>query len=248
MKTLIVGDLHGEWGRLNQLISKKKPDIILQCGDFGWWPSLDIRYPILYGRRQTWCSKGIKPQGSRVYWCDGNHEEHTALSQTGSIKELYAGIHHASRGSTLVLPTGQTVLFAGGATSIDKDRRTPGRDWFPEENITNEELDRMLSHDRIDIVISHTCPDSFDLSDYIAEDYSSYNKRLDANRVALDVVLEQYSPEFWFFGHWHKFMTGQYRDTKWVGLDYPGHGGRWWIALDTLLDERPSNELSNRHN
>ena len=42
MKTLIVGDIHGDWGKLNALMQKKQPDIVLQCGDFGWWPQWQV--------------------------------------------------------------------------------------------------------------------------------------------------------------------------------------------------------------
>ena len=46
----------------NNLINKKKPDIILVCGDFGWWPKF---YPI----------DKLKPQDTKIYWCPGNHED-----------------------------------------------------------------------------------------------------------------------------------------------------------------------------
>ena len=39
MKVLVVGDIHGDWGKLNSLLTVKRPDIVLQCGDFGWWPA-----------------------------------------------------------------------------------------------------------------------------------------------------------------------------------------------------------------
>jgi hypothetical protein len=34
----VLGDIHADFGALNQFVNKKQPDIILQCGDFGWWP------------------------------------------------------------------------------------------------------------------------------------------------------------------------------------------------------------------
>ena len=73
-KILVVGDTHGEWGRLNQLINTKCPDLILQCGDFGWWPKMEVTRPVLYGQQKVWHLNGIKPKKTRVYWCDGNHE------------------------------------------------------------------------------------------------------------------------------------------------------------------------------
>lgn len=224
MKTLIVGDLHGDWGKLNALITKKNPDIVLQCGDFGWWPKMEVTTPVLYGRQKIWLLKGIKPGNAQVFWCDGNHEEHQLLKQDGLVREMYEGVSYCPRGSVITLPDGRVVLFAGGAESVDKNLRTPGHDWFPEENITNVDLDMMLSHDKIDIVISHTCPASFNVA-------GSEGKRVDSNRLALECVLGKYDPELWFFGHWHTHSTGEYGQTKWMSLDYPGHGGRWWSWL-----------------
>jgi len=225
-RIIVVGDLHGEWGKLNELITKKRPDIILQCGDFGWWPKMEIKYPILYGRKNNWKLKGIKPRDSKVYWCDGNHEEYPHLSQDGKIIKMYHNVLHCQRGATLTLPDGRVVLFAGGASSVDKHLRTSGHDWFPEENITERDLDRMLSHEHIDIVISHTCPMQFDIHGIGLSD-----KSRDSNRVALDYVLSKYKPDLWFFGHWHTDEKGEVNNTYWHCLDYPGHHGRWWMEL-----------------
>lgn len=221
---LIVGDIHGSWGRLNTLITKKSPDIVLQCGDFGWWPSMEVNVKKHYARNK-WELKGVKPGNSKIYWCDGNHEEHVDLVQDGLIHEMYDCVYHASRGSVLVLPDGRNVLFVGGADSIDKQFRTNGIDWFASENISQRDFETIMSVDvEIDIVISHTCPTSFDILDS-REHYS------DVNRLVLDEVLIKYKPSYWYFGHWHKFRTGKFENTFWTCLSFPGGGGRWWTFL-----------------
>lgn len=215
---IVVGDIHGDWGKLNQLISQKKPSIILQCGDFGWWPKMEVTKPVLYGRQKQWDLMGVKPHGTKVYWCDGNHEQHEILPQRGEIQEMYENVFFCQRGSTMRLDDGRVVLFAGGADSIDKDMRTAGHDWFSAENITEKQFDMIMSHERVDIVISHTSPESFDVA-------GSEGKIKDVNRIALDAVLEKYSPDLWYFGHWHKAQSGKHKNTRWRCLDYPGHGG-----------------------
>jgi len=223
-KIIVVGDLHGNWGSLNTLISKKSPEIVLQCGDFGWWPIMDTKHSISGGyENNKWRLKGIKPGNSKVFWCDGNHEEFPYLKMDGKIHEMYENVFYASRGSTIELDDGRIVLFAGGAASIDKHLRTPGYDWFPEENISNEDLDRLLSYDYIDIVISHTCPTEFDII---------RRKTRDNSRVALSQVLDKYKPDKWFFGHWHIFKQGKVNNTVWTCLTYPGsYYGKWWCYL-----------------
>lgn len=225
MKILIVGDLHGDWGRLNTLITNKNPDIILQCGDFGWWPKMEITRPVLYKKQNIWLLKGIKPKNTKIYWCDGNHEEHNLLVQDSLIHEMYENVYHASRGSVLKLPDNRNVLFIGGADSIDKKLRTINHDWYYEENISYDQFEMTMAiEDRIDIVISHTCPGKFDIE-------GTGGKINDSNRIALDYILEKYKPSLWFFGHWHKNKKGKYKDTYWECLDYAGHGGKWWEIL-----------------
>lgn len=221
---LVVGDIHGSWRNLNTIISRKKPDIVLQCGDFGWWPSMEINVKKAHVR-EKWVLKGVKPGNSKVYWCDGNHEEHPDLIQDGTIKEVYDNVYHASRGSVLELPDGRNVLFVGGADSIDKQFRTPGRDWFGGENISQAEFETIMSVDKkIDIVISHTCPRSFLI-------IGEKNDYFDPNRLALEEVLYKYKPTYWYFGHWHKFRTGKVDNTNWTCLSFPDSGGRWWTLL-----------------
>ena len=137
-------------------------------------------------------------------------------------------MYFCSRGSSLILPDGRRVLFAGGADSMDKNQRIIGHDWFAEENISERQFRRMSTHAFIDIIISHTCPDSFEV-------HGSEGKYNDSNRVALDSLLGIYRPSLWYFGHWHKYQSGMSDNTCWTCLDYPKHnGGRWWQWLKTL--------------
>lgn len=224
-RVIVCGDLHGDWGSINNLINQKNPSIILQCGDFGWWPIMEVKKPVIYGTQREWLLKGIKVKDTMIYWCDGNHEDHSVLVQDSSIHRMYENVNFCSRGSILKLLDGRVVMFVGGADSIDKAWRTIGHDWFPEENITQEQMWQLLNYcGRVDIVISHTCPLEFDIE-------GNEGKRNDANRQALSVVLSKYKPSQWFFGHWHKNKKGKYGDTYWECLDYPKHGNKWWTWL-----------------
>jgi hypothetical protein len=72
MKTLeneivVVGDIHGDFGTLNTLINKRQPKMILQVGDFGYWPHMKD-YKAGYDKTPT-----VKAQNTIIHWCDGNH-------------------------------------------------------------------------------------------------------------------------------------------------------------------------------
>lgn len=213
-KIMVCGDVHGNWPVLNKLINTKQPSTILACGDFGYWPR---------DKNPAYSLSNVKPQNTKIHWCDGNHEDHEAL-QARTTDEVAPGIFYQPRGSVLTLPDGRTVMFFGGADSYDKDSRTVGFDWFREELPSNADVDRAMAYNgkQIDIVISHTCPDVFVLPVDIHMN--------DPTRTALSMVYEKFKPKMWYFGHWHKFRNGQCGECQWIGLDY-GPNANWWMWL-----------------
>ena len=72
-KIYAVGDTHGSFSYLNKLIADDKPEIVFICGDFGFW------------RREMWKAGSgyfhnqiVNPE-TAIYFCDGNHEDHSKL-------------------------------------------------------------------------------------------------------------------------------------------------------------------------
>jgi len=226
MKIIVCGDIHGSWGYLNTMINTKKPDIILQCGDFGYWPSHEVKsiglYDTSYIRKRIYKVCGMKNPNTKIYWCDGNHEEFPKLHALKD-NEICPNVFYMKRGSTLTLPDKRKVLFMGGGDSIDKNLRTPGYDWFPEELISQKDIYN-LPDEKIDIVISHTCPEEFDILGGIKEKY------YDPSRKALSVVLKKYRPSLWYFGHWHMYKEGFNEGVKWFALNMAGNTN-WWKVL-----------------
>jgi len=207
--SLVVGDIHGKFGYLNSLIHKKQPTVILQAGELGYWPKF---------RSKT----QIKNPNTKIYFCDGNHEDHESLKSLEN-NEVYENVYYMDRGSTLKLPDGRTVLFMGGAFSTDWERRIPDRDWFPfTELVTEEDIDK-IPDVKIDIVISHTAPKEFYMESYPTEDPS---------RECLSQILKKCQPKLWYFGHFHFYRTGFDYGCKWTGLGHPESGHRWWVGLD----------------
>jgi Icc-related predicted phosphoesterase len=217
LKIIAIGDTHAEWGTLNAILNKKQPDIAFVVGDFGYWPN-EYHYDM----------KQIKPGNAKIYWCDGNHEDHYLLNQVTN-NEIVPNVFYMKRGSVLTI-NDKNVLFIGGADSIDKNQRTAGFDWFPEELISHRDIEN-LPDVHIDIVISHTCPFAFKMH----EKTRRYDKAVDPSQHALSIVLKKYKPRLWVFGHWHQFAQGYYKNTRWFSLNTisQGHGdcGRSFIDI-----------------
>jgi hypothetical protein len=211
----MVGDTHADWGALEVLIDMEKPELILQCGDFGYWPRLaDVPQP---PDTSNW---------PRIHFCDGNHEDHDALAQRES-DEVLPNVVYQPRGSTLTLPDGRVVLFLGGATSIDKAARVMGRDWFPQEVPGYEVFEALDGVGRVDIVVSHTCPQEFEMSSGRSGEDVRFR---DPTRDLLSYVLDNYRPAQWFFGHWHVRRSGDAMGCHWTALAHTAGRG-WWTAL-----------------
>ena len=259
----ICGDIHADWGALNAFINTKIRQsklvralagdyeefeaIILQCGDFGYWPHTQPRHSWFEPGEWTGGGKyvvhnavpflkgGLVP----LYWCDGNHENHDALD---ALEEscpdrpfipVSPGVFYARFGAMLTLVDGTSVMFCGGAESVDKDLREPRLSWWPQEGIDEADMRRLPDPQsaHVDWLISHTCPRCFG----VVGPYSMAEKNLEESRKRLDRVWEMYKPQKWWFGHYHAAQRGEYQGRRWTLLDYPGHGLGSWV--ETMLVE-----------
>ena len=244
-KIYICGDVHAQWSHLNTFINKKKPDVILQCGDWGWWPHFDGSYSTMeHGKR--WYQNGIKnhqnDKTTQIFWAPGNHENWEDLNNNFgyNMSEVHPDIWYCPFGSVLELPDGRNVLFVGGAESTDKEQRTVGVSWWFDEIITNADFRELPNPDevKIDIVISHTVPQLFMKEFHNKFDPWVRDQRWnDPSCKALDEVLRMFKPDLWFSGHFHEFMYGRYDNTLWFGLaDIPYD--RWYVDLSKLPEGR----------
>ena len=218
---IITGDIHNDFGKLNALISRKRPELVLCCGDFGYWEPLASKNK--HGLRSV---DTIKANDTKVLWCDGNHEHFWGLKERKS-DEVAKNVFYMPRGSTFTLPDGRVIMFMGGGYSIDKMYRTEGRDWFPEETISHKDMQN-LPDVKVDIFITHTCSTDILLT------MLKYNdmKNNDPSNLALTDLWEKYMPTLWYFGHWHVHKKGAIGNghTKWECLADTRYSN-WWTYL-----------------
>jgi len=211
-RIIVVGDVHADYSSLNQFINRQQPTLLIACGDFGFWPK--FRPPL----------HDLKPGDCKVLFAEGNHEDYASLPDTRSPTEVMPGLTWQPRGSTHVLPDGRTILFMGGAASIDREFRTKGENvseagWFEREIIDASDM-AALPDCKVDIVISHTCPAEFP----IPLNLSPCN---DPSRWRLSSVLDRYRPKLWYFGHFHVHCFGQAIGCRWRGLPCLGDPYGW---------------------
>ncbi len=146
-----------------------------------------------------------------VLFIDGNHENFDKLYSYdvdiwngGKVHYITGNIIHLMRGQ--VFDIGGIKIFTfGGAYSIDKDSRTPGVSWFPEEIPSEEEYEEglasLVKHNfSVDYILSHTAP-----SEVAA--YMGYGELSDGEvqlRKYLQRIADAAEFKAWYFGHFHE--------------------------------------------
>lgn len=150
-----------------------------------------------------------------ILFLDGNHENFNILDsyaeeewRGGKIHRLSENVFHLVRGSVFNLE-GKKFAVIGGGDSIDKAYRTPQISWWPQEQITQEDIEKMKMelaavNYKVDYVLSHTCPHSV-LDKYFRLLCDGTDKLHTKSEFMLDELLDlNFSFSHWLFGHFHK--------------------------------------------
>lgn len=215
-----AGDWHGEQSyayRAMKFAKKQGADILVHVGDFGIW------HP--YGYVKT-INEYANNLDLPVYFVDGNHEDHPwLLSQPiadDGFRPLGDTLFHIPRAHRWEWG-GLSFMGLGGATSVDRKRRKPGIEWFPEEAITTGDMYRAVDGGHVDVLVTHDCPSGVDIPG-ITDSTSSWIPKDDlqaahAHRDLLRVVFDQVTPDYLFHGHYHVRYTSVFNNCIINGLD-----------------------------
>jgi predicted phosphodiesterase len=192
--TLYVGDVHAQFHHLSKLAKHTDASELVVVGDFG------------YGFHTT-PHEPFKPK-KPISFIRGNHDNPSV--RTGFNWKGFS-----------YLPDGtfkNGTLFAGGAFSIDWGERTQGKDWWPEEELSETEWEAIFKKaeghkDEIHTVVTHDCP--WSLYSYLHS--SPIPSRTSRNLDALRTLLPQVN--LWVFGHHHQSLNQTLGHTTFIGLD-----------------------------
>ena len=166
MSIIYYGDNHGrmDFDRIIQSAEAKKDDVaIVQVGDLGlYWPSSNALKRFKETRiTERWntskLDKWFQKRAKRgwtvpIYTCGGNHDNWDVFYDLWNEQgrpdkvELYpnSGLYFIPRGTTIDIQ-GISHLFIGGAESTDKQRRTPGANWWDREEASNDEFQKFFN-------------------------------------------------------------------------------------------------------
>ena len=215
-RALISGDWHGEF-RAAQHCAKvaveQNCDVIVQCGDFGYWPHTDPDYLMQVNAAMKRTNKKRDGEGLFTLFIDGNHENFDALLDSNweitpeGFWKLDEFVYYAPR-ATRWEWSGVKFLALGGAHSIDKEWRLAqgpvGLYWWPQETIKQRDVYDCLNPPdggevEVDVMISHDMP----LGTELGITLYKLDPEDDQNRMAVRTVVEHVKPKHLFHGHYH---------------------------------------------
>lgn len=208
----VFGDWHhnGDYALRQLQEYGKRNDRLVQVGDFGIWPerATTKNYKMYLNRIDMY----LKYIDKDLYFLDGNHEHFPLLYSypvnDDGFRQVAERIFHIPRGHSWEWGN-QIFMGLGGAVSIDRDYRVPGHSWFPEEEITDEDVEKALETPQVDYLFTHDSlvsplpPKSFgfDIDQSIKESQKKLSK-----------VVTETKPSVLVHGHFHHAYKKQYGD------------------------------------
>lgn len=227
-RVAVVGDWHGNTPWINELLpylARRGYTHVLHVGDFG------VSGP---GYHETAFAKTLQTLTERhkitVLFIRGNHDnpdyldslpvtlrptDYMEFDNLAYLHENNERIGYMSDGF-LLTHLGRKIMGLGGAVSIDREYRTPGRDWWARETINPLFRDTaegwVGEADSIDVMITHDAPATAPLQLFPAFEArfkAASAKACQDHRDYLQWIVERIKPQALIHGHYHRRTTGE---------------------------------------
>lgn len=184
-----IGDVHGHWNKYFEICANS--DKTIQVGDMGMgFGQLTAEY----------FNHHMDRISGEHFFIRGNHDSPDECRRT-----------------SYWIPDGDIIdgiMYIGGASSIDKFYRTPGVDWWADEELSYDELYRIAekyAKAKPDILVTHECPEF--LATHVMIPLVKGNTNFPSKtRIVLDEMYAVHRPKIHIFGHWHHNLD--YLDAK----------------------------------
>ena len=157
-KVGLIGGLCGDLGALLEIsesMATHGVHALLALGNVGLlWAGTDGAPAIAK------LSRRLHATGQALYWVDGNHNDFEPLNEADGdddgLRRLAPNVIHLPRGYRTTFASGRTLAALGGANFLDCHHRTT-KDWWPDEPITQTDLDT-LGGSHADILVGRDAP------------------------------------------------------------------------------------------
>jgi hypothetical protein len=190
---ILMGDIHGDYEPIRQLMKEWKPGTpmaVLQLGDFGFYNS---------------CLKSWPNPPFPVYAIDGNHEYFPIIRHYTEVSEVRPNLFFVPRGSIIEL-MGYKIGCCGGGFSIDKAFREEHYTWFRDEEVLNKHIEPLLNAD-VDFLVTHSPPESIIRRNFppLDADYWRLPRNWkDTSAATIEILYQKHNRTRMYCGHMHQ--------------------------------------------
>lgn len=237
-KVFVMGDIHGKFQPIrnfhlrhntNKEYNKAEKTLIL-LGDAG--------LNFFFDDRDTKVKEKLGKFPFTYFVIRGNHEERPSILSGKNpdkwhLEKYFNGdvwvendypyikyaMDHVSFYNISTEEYNYKTLVIPGAYSVDKYYRISlGRTWFPQEQLSKEEMEHGLKlikseNYKCDLVLSHTCPIIYEPTDLFLSTIDQSMVEKDMERY-LGEIEYKLNYKAWLWGHYHQFRDYPRVDRK----------------------------------
>jgi hypothetical protein len=208
---LFLGDHHGAWSQLLDIIETKKIKdfYLISVGDSG----IGFTDKENQERNNNWLNEEFKERNIIFMSIRGNHDDPAYFQSDARVAldnfELIEDY-------TLMEYGDKKIQFIGGAVSIDRTSRNEGRSYWEDEIV---KFDREKCKE-VDILVTHTAPSwcfpqQFNETVYEWANEDAYLlEDLTDERAIMDEICKLCKPGLHLYGHFHSSWTEEINGCK----------------------------------
>ena len=206
-----IGDHHGDWENLFRVAdrAKLKNCYLISVGDSG----IGFRPYKQQIENIDQLNKRFEKLDIIFMSIRGNHDDPDYFKDEGRI---HLSNFELIEDYTVMEHNGKSVQFIGGATSIDRSKRTQGISYWSGEGL-NFDGDKLR---KVDILITHTAPpwcfpQKFNKMVYDWADDDGYLlEELVLEREVMGEIFKVCQPSLHLYGHFHDSWNEEINDCK----------------------------------
>lgn len=202
----VISDFHGDVGLFIQNIDKCPTYIstVILSGDIGFgFPEFDrSNFEYIMGLFRH----------KHFYLVQGNHDNADVMNDGSNWTAVTTKV-----GPKIITADTDTILLIPGAYSYDKHLRVPGISWWPNEEMSQSQLDKIsILVNQVNTIVSHDAP-LMQYTQFFTEVKPSITNRM-LDKIYLELLLYQ-KKRLWIHGHFHKSYIETKNNVTIIGVD-----------------------------
>lgn len=194
--------------RALQVAQDAKADLVIQVGDFGFWPNATYAAGV---------NKAFKKAGMPLGIIKGNHDSPRDAQAWMRGDLMDPGLTCIPNGTVEVFDEVR-VGFMGGAVSIDQKFRVENKSWWADEVPSDDEFELAKANGPVDVWVTH---DAVDMPP--GKPVYRFGPKIDTEcsimRHKMTLLREALKPRLHIHGHWHYRYACAQPYGRTIGLD-----------------------------